>query len=63
MRVPGGAGAGLEGDGGARDAGRGGGLVQRVDSYGAGEIFVWSSAGRLRTAFVDIHVAIPICEK
>jgi hypothetical protein len=47
MGVPGGSGAGFEGDAGAANARRVGRLKQRVDSHRTGEIVGWALAGWL----------------
>ncbi len=53
--VPGGAGAGFEGDLGADDTGGVGGLEERVDADNAGEVLRGALGGRLGTAAFDIH--------
>lgn len=56
MGVPGGAGAGLEGDAGASRACGAGHGKQRVDTHAAGKPIGWSFGRRLRTASLDIHL-------
>src|SRR2546427_1832425 len=56
MRMPGGAGAGLERDARTLHAPRSACLEQRFDAHLAGEPFLRSLARRSRTASLDVHV-------
>src|SRR5947209_6775984 len=58
VRVPGGAGAGLEGDAGSGRAGRGVGREQRVDAHRAREPLGRSLVGRLCTNSLDVHAEL-----
>ena len=59
MRVPGGAGAGLERDARAADPRRVGRVEQRIDTHGAGEPVRRSFARRLRACALDDHLSSP----
>src|SRR5438093_2944212 len=59
MRVPGGAGRRLECHDRPGDSRGRAPLERRIDSHRPGEPLGWSFAGRLRTAFCDVHVRVP----
>src|SRR3569623_838518 len=61
MGMPGRPGAGLERDARAHRARRVGGLNQRVDTYGAGEVFRGPFAGGVGTTAFDVHDQTPEC--